>query len=202
MQEYMLLLAAIALGARAGAADPLQDHAEDAPGPGVGDGLPDHHTRVQREVQGLFPFPRVGRATWGSMRDSGLGENKRQGLIPFPRVGRSENADPRNMPAAWLVAPEFYPGKRVASWMPSSSPRLGRQSKRFETDNAAWTLVNVRDYPAMNRPQRGRDSASFTPRLGRELESDEEVAVHDAPAVALGPGGEDLQLQGGVGVRL
>ncbi|KAE8741024.1 CAPA/Pyrokinin-b [Frankliniella occidentalis] len=186
MREYVLLLAALALGARA--AEPLQDH-EDGPGPGVGDGLPDHHTRVQREVQGLFPFPRVGRATWGT-RDSGLGENKRQGLIPFPRVGRSENADPRTMPAAWLVAPEYYPGKRVASWMPSSSPRLGRQNKRFETDNAAWTLVNVRDYPAMNRPQRGRDSASFTPRLGRELESDEEVAVHDAPG--LGPQ-DDLQ---------
>lgn len=43
---------------------------------------------------------------------AGLGENKRQGLIPFPRVGRSENAEPRAMPAAWLVAPEFYPGKR------------------------------------------------------------------------------------------
>lgn len=34
----------------------------------------------------------------------------------------------------------------------------------------------------MNRPQRGRDSASFTPRLGRELEavSDEEAVAHDA----------------------
>ncbi|XP_034250254.1 uncharacterized protein LOC117650763 isoform X2 [Thrips palmi] len=175
MREYVLLFAALALGA---GAESLQDHE---------DGPTEQHSRVQREVQGLFPFPRVGRATWAS-RDSGLGE-KRQGLIPFPRVGRSENADPRGMPglpvplgapAAWLVAPEFYPGKRVASWVPSSSPRLGRQSKRFDSDSAAWTLVNLREYPAMNRPQRGRESASFTPRLGRELEVDDEAVPHDA----------------------
>nr|WNV54361.1 capa variant b [Frankliniella occidentalis] len=180
MREYVLLLAALALGARA--AEPLQDHGgaplrSHRPFPAAASlkGMLCVNGVCDRPVQ-VFP--------------AGLGENKRQGLIPFPRVGRSENADPRTMPAAWLVAPEYYPGKRVASWMPSSSPRLGRQNKRFETDNAAWTLVNVRDYPAMNRPQRGRDSASFTPRLGRELESDEEVAVHDA--TGLGPQ-DDLQ---------
>ncbi|XP_034250255.1 uncharacterized protein LOC117650763 isoform X3 [Thrips palmi] len=141
-----------------------------------------------REYVLLFAALALGAGA-ESLQDHGLGE-KRQGLIPFPRVGRSENADPRGMPglpvplgapAAWLVAPEFYPGKRVASWVPSSSPRLGRQSKRFDSDSAAWTLVNLRaEYPAMNRPQRGRESASFTPRLGRELEVDDEAVPHDA----------------------
>lgn len=44
----------------------------------------------------------------------------------------------------------------VASWSPSSSPRLGRQSKRFgETgvpdSAAAWTLVNLRGKVADQR---------------------------------------------------
>lgn len=49
----------------------------------------------------------------------------------------------------------------------------------------------------MNRPQRGRDSASFTPRLGRELDADDEAMTHDA-AVAAGLSPDDVQ----AGVRL
>ena len=66
-------------------------------------------------------------------------------------------------------------------------------------------LLGSAEYPTMTRPQRGRDSSSFTPRLGRELESDEEVSAGAGLGPGLSPGlglGSGLNADDMQGVRL